>query len=157
MKIELLEEFLTGHPTIDNEHRKIVMAINDVKTAINSNNYDQCAVLLEGFLKTCEKHFKTEERLLANLEYPDLKDHVIFHKELMLKAKAVKVLCIDMSAPQSIERCFDEMAALLIEDVIKGDMNFISFLIEKGVVERRNSAQPIIKNEKNIPKILSPE
>ncbi len=138
MKIELLETFITGHPVIDAEHRKIVHAINEVSAAIRAGNYDQCAAFLDDFLQVCMDHFKTEEDLLAELGYPGLDDHIAFHQELILKAKSVKVLCMDMSKPDHIERCFDEMATLLIEDVVKGDLQFVSFLIEKGVVGPQN-------------------
>lgn len=137
MKLELLETFITGHPVIDAEHRKIVNSINEVSDAVQAGHYDRCATLLDDFLRICEDHFLAEESLLGELGYPGLKDHAAFHSELILKAKAVKVLCMDMSNPESIQRCFDEMATLLIEDVVKGDLQFVSFLIEKNAVEPR--------------------
>lgn len=146
MKVELLQTFITGHPVIDEEHQKIVNAINDVSAAIMAGEYDRCATMLDSFLTICTDHFDTEEKLLEDLGYPGLHDHAVFHKELIIKAKAVKALCMDMDAPDSIRRCFDEMATLLIEDVVKGDMQFVSFLIEKGVVEPRDHAHPIAKN-----------
>ena len=146
MKVELLQTFITGHPVIDDEHLKIVNAINDVSAAITSGEYDRCAELLDDFLAICQNHFQTEEDLLKELGYPQLQDHAVFHKELIIKAKAVKILCMDMNDPGNIRRCFDEMATLLIEDVVKGDMQFVSFLIEKGVVEPREHLQPIPKH-----------
>jgi len=137
MKIELLETFLTGHPKIDAEHLKIVNAINNVSEAVLAGEYDRCSMLLDEFLEICINHFKSEEKLLAELDYPGLADHSVFHSELILKAKSVKVLCMDRSRPDSIHRCFDEMATLLIEDVVKGDLQFVSFLVEKGEVTQR--------------------
>ncbi|MCR4377134.1 MAG: hemerythrin family protein [Rhodospirillales bacterium] len=146
MKVELLETFITGHPVIDEEHRQIVDSINEVSAAVAAGKYDLCSVLLDGFLKICIDHFANEERLLEELGYPALHDHVVFHKELIIKAKAVKTLCMDMKVPDSIQRCFNEMATLLIEDVVKGDMQFVSFLIEKGIVETRDHPLPIAKH-----------
>lgn len=146
MKVELLETFITGHPVIDDEHRKIVDAINKVSDAVQAGEYERCALLLDDFLKICIDHFRTEERLLEELGYPGLHDHAVFHQELVIKAKAVKSLCMDMHSPASIQGCFDEMATLLIEDVVKGDMQFVSFLIEHGVVETRSHPLPIAKH-----------
>lgn len=151
MKIELLETFITGHPVIDDEHREIVDSINGVSAAIKAGKYDLCADLLDDFLNICIRHFQTEEQLLAELGYPGLHDHAVFHKELIIKAKAVKALCMDMNSPDSIDRCFNEMATLLIEDVVKGDMQFVSFLIENGIVESRNHALPISKHALRVP------
>ncbi|PCI39597.1 MAG: hypothetical protein COB46_08460 [Rhodospirillaceae bacterium] len=137
MKIELLESLLTGHEGIDGEHRQIVDAINQVSKVIDDGEFDKCPDLLDNFLNICANHFESEEKLLAELGYPDLQQHIVFHRELTLKAKAVRVLCMDFDAPQSIRRCFDEMSALLIEDVVKGDMAFVSFLIDKGVASSR--------------------
>ena len=146
MKVELLQTFITGHPVIDAEHQKIVNAINDVSAAITAGEYERCAEMLDDFLTICQNHFTAEEDLLRDLGYPALDDHAVFHKELVIKAKAVKTLCMDMSAPENIQRCFNEMATLLIEDVVKGDMQFVSFLIEKGVVEPRDHTYPIPKH-----------
>jgi len=137
MKIELLETFLTGHPKIDAEHLKIVGAINNVSEAILAGEYDRCSMLLDEFLEICIDHFKSEEKLLAKLDYPGLADHSVFHSELILKAKSVKILCMDIDRDDSIRRCFDEMATLLIEDVVRGDLQFVSFLIEKGEIKQR--------------------
>lgn len=138
MKVELLQTFITGHPVIDDEHRKIVDAINDVADAVSAGDYDRCATLLDDFLQICTDHFASEEQLLAELGYPGLADHVVFHKELLIKAKAVKILCMDMGNPDHIQHCFDEMATLLIQDVVQGDMQFVSFLIEKNIVDNRH-------------------
>lgn len=134
MHIEMLDTFLTGHPVIDGEHKKIVNAINSVADAVGAGDYDRCATLLDEFLAICTDHFKSEEDLLAALDYPWLADHALFHGELVIKAKAVKALCMDQQRPDSIKRCFEEMATLLIEDVVKGDLQFVSFLKEKGAV-----------------------
>jgi len=142
MKVELLPTFITGHPVIDGEHRKIVDCINAVSEAVSAGEHAKCSSLLDGFLNICADHFAAEERLLADLGYPDLRDHAVFHKELILKAKAVKTLCMDAHSPDSIRRCFNEMATLLIEDVVKGDMQFVSYLIEHGEVDPRNLPLP---------------
>lgn len=146
MKVELLETFITGHPVIDEEHQQIVNSINEVSAAVAAGKYDLCSVLLDDFLQICVNHFANEERLLNDLGYPALHDHAVFHKELIIKAKAVKTLCMDMKSPDSIQRCFNEMATLLIEDVVKGDMQFVSFLIEKGIIDAREHQQAIFKN-----------
>ena len=139
MNISLLDTFITGHPVVDAEHRKIVDSINGVSQAVNAGEYERCSTLLDDFLQICIDHFDSEENLLSELGYPGLADHTAFHRELILKAKSVKVLCMDRTRPDSIQRCFDEMATLLIEDVVKGDLQFVSFLVEKGVVDQRTS------------------
>lgn len=147
MKVELLQTFITGHPVIDEEHGKIVDAINDVSDAISASDYERCATLLDDFLQICIDHFATEERLLEELGYPGLADHVVFHKELVIKAKAVKLLCMDMGNPDHIQLCFDEMATLLIQDVVQGDMQFVSFLIENNIVDNRHHDAILKKNK----------
>lgn len=134
MKVELLETFITGHPTIDGEHAEIVNMINAVSHSIEHGEHGKCEELLEAFLILCDEHFKSEEALLADAGYPDLKDHMVFHQELLLKAQGVKALCVNTETPETLKRCFDEMATLLIEDVVRGDMQFVSFLKNKGVI-----------------------
>ncbi len=135
MKIELLQTFITGHPVIDKEHAEIVDMINAVSETIEIGKHELCAAQLDQFLELCDNHFKSEEALLADIGYPHLKDHAVFHTELLLKAKAIKALCMDADNPDALKRCFDEMATLLIEDVVRGDMQFVSFMVEKGIIE----------------------
>ncbi|MEG3620221.1 hemerythrin family protein [Magnetovibrio sp. PR-2] len=134
MQVELLETFITGHPVIDGEHAEIVNMINAVSHSIENEEHEKCEELLEAFLVLCDEHFKSEEALLADAEYPELKDHMTFHHELMLKAQGVKALCVNTESPETLKRCFDEMATLLIEDVVRGDMQFVSFLKEKNII-----------------------
>ncbi|MBL4693597.1 MAG: hemerythrin family protein [Magnetovibrio sp.] len=128
---------------------KIVETINYVSQAIEKGDYDTCSVLLDDFLEICTNHFETEENLLASLNFPNLHSHIVFHRELILKAKSVRVLCMDKNDPNSLSHCFDEMAALLVEDVIKGDLSFVPFLVDKGVAKPRDPVMPILKRVKS--------
>jgi hemerythrin len=136
MKLEMLESFFTGHPEIDADHRKIIDVINLVDDAITNNELGQCRRLLDSFLEVAKEHFDREEEILKKIGFPDVDNHQTYHEDMLDRAEAVKNLCREMKDQGHIKECFDEMVGFLIDDVVRGDSVFVSYMIDKGIVKR---------------------
>lgn len=140
MKIELLESFLTGHPDIDEDHRNLVDVINLVCDAIDANDLGKCTKLLNSFVEIAKNHFAKEENILRKVNYPGIEEHCVYHNELLKKVQKVKKICQEMGDQGLLKECFEEMAGFLIDDVVKGDHEFISHLINAGVAKKNKTA-----------------
>ncbi len=140
MHVVFSDSFLTGHPEIDNEHREIFEVINSVGEAIMAREFSVCHRLAGSFLEVCRNHFSHEEAILADLQFPRLDQHAMFHAELLEKAEAIRELCERQSDSEHLDECFNELVHFFLEDVVKGDLDFVSFLIEKGVASPRPCA-----------------
>ena len=136
MKVEMLEAFLTGHPDIDDDHRQLVEMINLVSDAIESNELNQCRKLLDSFVEVARNHFAREEVILREVGFPGVEEHCIYHNGLLERADAVKRLCQEMADQGQLKECFDQMAGFFIDDVVKGDHIFVSYLVSAGVGKR---------------------
>lgn len=136
MKLEMLESFLTGHPEIDADHRKLIEVINLIDDAITNNELGECRRLLDSFLEVARGHFEHEEDILRKIAFPDVENHKEYHINMLDRAVAVKNLCREMKEQGHIKECFDEMVDFLIDDVVRGDSVFVSYMIDKGIVSR---------------------
>ncbi len=136
MKLEMLESFLTGHPEIDADHRKLIEVINLIDDAISDNDFGECRNLLDSFLLVAKSHFEREENILRKIDFPDVDNHTQYHMDMLDRAEAVKNLCREMKEKHLLKECFDEMVSFLIDDVVRGDSVFVSYMIDKGIVRR---------------------
>ena len=136
-KLEWLETFEIGHPLIDEDHRNILDLMQRTKTAIQSGDGDLCAELLSEMLTVAKEHFAHEESILEKAEYPKLELHKHYHGELLVQAQHVKGVCEALKGNQDdLEGCFDEMASFIVDDIVKGDLLFVSYLDQKGLLKK---------------------
>ncbi|TAN78304.1 MAG: hypothetical protein EPN20_01060 [Magnetospirillum sp.] len=129
-----LEAFTTGHPEVDGDHANLAAIIDAIKDAMDGpGDPDACKKLLESFIDTARQHFIREERILDAIGFPGLERHRLYHGKLLAQATQVKRNCDEMVEPQQLHDCFDEMARFFIDDVIRGDMEFVSFMQERRI------------------------
>ncbi|MBC8268611.1 MAG: hemerythrin domain-containing protein [Rhodospirillaceae bacterium] len=135
VKIEWLESFAIGIKAIDDDHKKILQTMQDIQVAVEKPDYDLCASLLDELVILGAAHFANEEEYLAEVSYPYIEEHILYHQELLLKIKAVKATCMDTDSQDGLEECFNSMAEFLIDDIIAGDLQFKSYLQARGLVK----------------------
>ena len=73
-----------GIPIIDEQHRGLVVIINAYHNALSDDFYDNEKLMI---FKTLSDqyigiHFRTEEKLMKEVEYPGLMDHRQLHQDL---------------------------------------------------------------------------
>ncbi len=70
-------------------------------------------------------HFKTEEALLAEANYPALEEHIVLHKEL---AKKTKKLSIDANRRKDSDMVLKFLKEWWLGHINKKDRQYTSFL-----------------------------
>lgn len=126
-----------GIDFIDNDHRKLLQIMQDTRQAILEDNRGQCVILLNALLKEAGEHFSREERFLYEAKFPGLAEHKMYHEELLLKADTTKRVCEGMETEHDLKTCFDSMANFLIDDILKGDIKFKSYLDYHGHTRKK--------------------
>ena len=104
----------------------------DTKSAIEEGDNNQCALLLTFLLKEAKDHFSREEEYLFEIKYPYLEKHKTYHIELLIKAVTTKRICEGIETEHDLQECFDGMANFLIDDILRGDIMFKSYLQNEG-------------------------
>ena len=91
--------------------------------------------VINSVAKRSERAFSREEAYLLQTKYPGLEEHKIYHKELLTKADTTKRICEGIETEHDLVECFDGMANFLVDDILRGDIKFKSYLEYKGYIE----------------------
>ncbi len=136
--LRLVQHFRTGHPAIDADHQRLARTLSRAGEAIDAAPAEEplTHTLLDLVVEALERHLQREEALLGACRYPKLDEHSARHADLRRRARAVRVDCRGADA-EAMRRCFDQMTALFVEEVVAGDHAFMSWLEECGEAERR--------------------
>lgn len=124
-----------GIDFIDEEHKALLKIMQEIRSEIEANNYEAAAKLLELLLVEANTHFLSEEKYLEETGYPGLEEHKKYHNELLSKTEITKQVCENITTAHDTKECFDEMADFLIDDILKGDVMFKSYLEYKGYIK----------------------
>lgn len=134
----LIDTLKTGHADIDDDHALLVTPLRDAWYVANRGG-DPRAVSkhLETFLYMCEGHFRREEDILAQAGYPDVDDHASFHNLILDKVHETMNCFRAAQTWEQRRQCIEGVIGLMVDDIIKGDMAYVSFLQEQGLAPHR--------------------
>lgn len=84
--IQWTDEYSVGIKEIDNQHRGLIIIINELFTLMSEgkakNKLDDIFDHLTDYTK---KHFSAEELMLIKYAYPDIEQHKVEHKKFIEK------------------------------------------------------------------------
>jgi hemerythrin len=135
-RLRWAKAFELGVPEIDTDHKRLLSAMRDLEDAVSVGDPGRFAARVAETIDLSEAHFKREEALLAQLDYPDREGHVAYPAKLFLNAKQAQRDFEGSTTADDMKACLDKMIKFLLDDIVKGDMEFKSFLEVKGVVAR---------------------
>jgi len=136
--VELSSSFELEYKPIDSDHRRLVDMANSVIKAIDEGRPEECADLVPKFVEFAKTHFLREERFLEKVGYPEMQNHHEHHRNLNTKME--KILQLSRSAEESKLAQDDlrsELVFFLMDDVINADLDFKSFLADKGILDKK--------------------
>lgn len=82
--IEWNSEFELGNEQIDEQHQKLVAIINDLHAAMAARlGQEKLGMILTKLADYTSFHFRTEEELFDQIDYPDAQGHCRAHKEFV--------------------------------------------------------------------------
>ena len=126
-----------GVKFIDDDHKNLLKIILNIKNEMNSGEFSKCSLLLGDFIKETKIHFSKEEKFLDKTNYPGLRKHKTYHKELLGRMEETKITLETMETKKDITKCFDKMARFVFDDILQGDINFKSFLEHEGHTDNK--------------------
>ena len=81
--LEWSDDYETGIGPIDNDHRGLFKAVNDLHDAYAIGDADaHFADLFDLLSDYVDAHFAREEEAMRRVSYPDLESHLVSHHEL---------------------------------------------------------------------------
>ena len=140
--IQWNKDLETGIELIDDQHKRIVEYINDLRTAQNKGDRNAVAKTLDDVIDYTQSHFGFEEVLMSDAEYPLLNAHKKVHE---LFIRRVSDLSLRFKNGENIvEELHGVLARWLINHIQKDDRHYVNSVKAKmiGVVadqEKRKS------------------
>ena len=123
-KLAWLPSFEVGVDRIDNEHKHLFELARRIPHELEAG----AGASVTRFIAAVERHFEQEEHILENSGFPGLEEHKRYHRSLLRKARQLQRLCEVERHRGKIDRCYIEVVGFLLDDVVRGDMNFKSHL-----------------------------
>ena len=126
------DSYEIGVNFIDEDHKSLLNIMLNIKKEIETGDFSKSAALLNDFIKEVKAHFSREEAFLDKTNYPGLRKHKTYHKELLVKIENTKNMLEKMEEKEDIIKCFNGMARFVFDDILQGDINFKSYLEHEG-------------------------
>lgn len=90
MVYEVTKDLETGNTTIDNEHRELLRAVNELMEECGKGKgRTQLESTLKFLLDYVDKHFGHEEQLQKSSGYPSMASHHLFHENYKRKLREI--------------------------------------------------------------------
>lgn len=90
MRYELTKDLETGNIIIDNEHRELIKAVNDLLDACSGGNgRDHMTKTIKFLNDYVDRHFAHEEQLQQKSGYPAMPAHKTFHEKYKQTLKEI--------------------------------------------------------------------
>ena len=81
--ISWLENYSVNNFLLDAQHKKLVSIINMLHSAMKEGQAkNMLEIILDDLILYTNEHFRTEERMMMNANFPGLKEHRIAHEKL---------------------------------------------------------------------------
>lgn len=128
--------YRTGHKAIDREHRELLDTVSVIETELTTHHFQESNVDCLALREQLRRHFQGEERLLADVAFPRLQEHVSTHEAAQRKVKnIIGECCEDCSKGLKIE-CIRRWIEAILDDVLLADLDFKSYLQHKNIVPK---------------------
>lgn len=117
------ESYQIGNAAIDLQHKKLFYLVDELDNAADAAALKQSFATL---FKFTNEHFKTEEELMSNANYPELNEHKKKHEELLGQLGIVAAQPLSEEERLSTFRTF--MTRWLVDHIEKEDRKLNAYL-----------------------------
>lgn len=131
--VEWKDEYSVGIESIDNQHKKLLLLINHLQTAVTHSTGEQFErEALDELVDYTRTHFAYEESLMEENGYPDFETHKAQHEDMVNKVE--KVLAeYQRDQETAMTNAIDYLKNWLINHINGTDKQYSEYLIGKGV------------------------
>lgn len=127
------DEYNVGIEAIDNDHRKLLLLINQFQTAVNYRTGEEFEKeALDAVVDYTMTHFSREEKLMEEYGYPGFEAHQAEHQKMIEQVeKGLKMH--SENRHKTMQGNVDFLRDWLINHINGTDQEYSQFLRDKGV------------------------
>ncbi|MDO9510828.1 MAG: bacteriohemerythrin [Bacteroidales bacterium] len=127
------EEFNTGIPEIDNQHKALVGLLNSLFNLLREGKArNEVSEALNQLTAYSEVHFKTEEAFFIQYSYPETETHIACHNAFIDKIDSFRDQMTGSNLTLSID-VFKYLKLWLQEHILGEDMKYRDYFKEQGI------------------------
>ena len=125
----------TGHAKVDNQHKQLVAALNDLIEASYSDKGEKTVMDTLDFLTGYTiKHFSDEEKLQKDSNYPDYLNHKRIHENFKLTVKGmVEQVKKEGPTKKIMNDVTESLGSWLINHIKGDDFRMAAYVKSKGL------------------------
>jgi|SRR5208282_750187 len=127
--IEWNDWMTVGIPEIDEEHKHCIFLINEFnRSIIKKMKRTEIKKRIRLIINDAKLHFVSEEKILKKYKYPDIKDHVRKHAQVLKELRNVETM---FKPPKSFNPEYMNsalrMKIILIDHILNDDFKYAIF------------------------------
>jgi len=123
------DDYETGIKPIDDDHKRLFKAVNDLHNAYAIDDADaHFADLFDLLSEYVDVHFAREEEAMVGMGYPNLESHIVSHQELASTVHEYAKLY--RSVPRAISRkeILEFLGNWLSKHILVSDMDYVPYI-----------------------------
>lgn len=125
-----------GHPIVDYDHKMLVNIANELHFAVTQKQDDGAVLRYLGqFATSIETHFKREEALFMDSDYPHKEKHCQNHRDIEKLVRGFAQAYEANAASVDIEKLMAFLQEWLVKHIGKLDKGYASYVL---AVERKH-------------------
>ncbi len=122
--IKWRDSYNTGVEAVDLEHRKLVELIEAMHTSVRDKEPKETVEqVINELVEYTQDHFKNEEALMQNEQYPELDEHKIEHRTLIEEVAVFKERLLN-NFPDGRQDFYRFLREWLINHILDSDKKF---------------------------------
>ena len=131
--IEWKDDYSVGIDSIDQQHKRLVNLINHLQTAVDHSTGEEFErEALDELVDYTKTHFKYEEGLMEQNDYPDYEPHKAQHQKMIGEVEQV-LSEYETDHDAAMNHATEFLRDWLINHINGTDKEYSSYLIGKGV------------------------
>ena len=127
------QKYATGVDTIDGDHQTLFMMVNALHDTLDHDDAsEQLPGLFRHLMEYVDTHFRREEALMEEHDYPLLDEHRDKHRQLAATLESMVAEFEKAPATFPVDDLMDFLKNWLTTHVLKSDMDYVPFVKPDG-------------------------
>lgn len=129
------KSFETGNAVIDAQHREMIDGVGDMAELMKDGHGAEALAACKAFRELSKAHFRSEEEILEKAKFPRMKAHIQTHEDSLEQMQKVFGGCGERCREATSSPCIEELSHLVYEHLLRGDLDFKSYLQTKKLAD----------------------
>ena len=132
--VEWCERFSVGVTELDEDHKRLIGLIDQLFSAYRDKTLSgEVDSILENLIEYTDAHFKHEEDLLRQHDYPGLHEHEAAHRSLVSALLKIRLDWNDGESESAVLKLAGLLKNWLVEHIVGLDRHYQDHLNQRGL------------------------